>query len=158
MNSSATEGPVGRLLAESFVALAREQPALHARMCEQLQGRKLEVCVGAERFLLDFTPDSPRVEPAGPPADTLLLTGRRVLADVLGARLSLGEAVLTDALEVVGPLPSLMALHDGLVTYVHGAVRCPSFPALLARLRAVCREDVPSLSPHGGEAHDPGDR
>lgn len=153
MSSSGTEGPVGRLLAESFAALAREQPALHARMCEQLQGRKVEVCVGAERFLLGFDPGLARVEPVGPPADALLLTGRRVIGDVLDARLSLTRAVLTDALEVVGPLASLMALHEGLVTFVHGAVRCPSFPALLARLRAVCREGAPSR-PAGGEAHE----
>lgn len=158
MSSSATEGPVGRLLAESFVALEHEQPALHARLCEQLQGRKVEVCVGSERFLLGFVPGSAWVEPAGPPAEALLLTGRRALGDVLGARLSLGEAVLTDAVEVVAPLASLMALHDGLVTYVHGAVRCPSFPSLLARLRAVCSEDAPSPSSHGGDSHGSGDR
>ncbi|WP_205525453.1 sterol-binding-like protein [Pyxidicoccus trucidator] len=144
---------MGALLAESFLALSRELPAQHALMCEQLQGRRVEVCVGAERFFLGFAPGSARVESAGPPAEVLLLTGRRVLADVLDARLSLTRAVLTDALEVVGPLPSLMALHDGLVTYVHGAVRCPSFPPLLARLRAVCREDAAPHSPPGGEAH-----
>ncbi|QSQ27928.1 sterol-binding-like protein [Pyxidicoccus parkwayensis] len=135
---------MGQLLAESFTALAREQPALHSRMCTQLAGRRLEVCVGTERFHLAFTADRARVEPVGPEADALLLTGRNVIGDVLDARLSLTHAVLTDALEVMGTLPSLMALHEGLVTYVHGAVRCPSFPSLLSRLRAVCREDVPS--------------
>ena len=147
MSSSATEGPVGRLLAESFTALAREQPALHARMCTQLRGRRVEVCVGAERFHLAFAAERAQVEPVGPEADALLITGRHVIADVLDARLPLTEAVLTDALEVVAPLPSLMALHEGLVTFVHGAVRCPSFPSLLARLRAVCREGAPSSPP-----------
>jgi hypothetical protein len=109
--------------------------------------------VGAERFFLGFAPGSARVESTGPTAQALLVTGRGVLADVLDARLSLTRAVLTDALEVVGPLASLMALHEGLVTYVHGAVRCPSFPSLLARLRAVCREGAPSC-PAGGEAHE----
>ena len=158
MSSSGTEGPVGRLLAESFLALAREQPALHARMCGQLQDRVVETWVDAERFFLCFTPDGARVETAERPADARILAGRRALADVLGARLSLTEAVLTDALEVVGPLASLMALHEGLVTYVHGAVRCPSFPSLLARLRAVCREDAPSHSSEGGQLHDRRDR
>lgn len=158
MSSSGTEGPVGRLLTESFQALAREQPAQHALMCEQLQGHTVEVCVGAERFFLGFARGGARVESTGPAAQALLVTGRGVLADVLDARLSLTRAVLTDALEVVGPLASLMALHEGLVTYVHGAVRCPSFPSLLARLRAVCREGAPSKSSSGGELHDAGDR
>jgi hypothetical protein len=113
-------------------------------MCTQLSGRSVELCVGAERFHLAFTPGHARVEPAGPGADVLLLTGRHVIADVLDARLSLTEAVLTDALEVVAPLSSLGVLHEGLVTFIHGAVRCPSFPSLLARLRAVCREGAPS--------------
>jgi hypothetical protein len=149
---------VGNLLAESFQALAREQPGLHARMCEQLQHRVVEARVDVERFFLCFTPDAARVEAAERPADARILTGRRALADVLGARLSLTEAVLTDALEVVGPLVSLMALHEGLVTYVHGAVRCPSFPSLLARLRAECREGAPTPSVPGGEPHERGDR
>ncbi len=153
-SSSATDGPVRRLLAESLLSLAREQPAQHALMCEQLQGHSVEVCVGTERFFLGFAPGSARVEAAGPPAEALLVTGRRVLADVLDARLSLSDAVLTDALEVMGPLPSLMALHEGLVTYVHGAVRCPSFPSLLSRLRAVCREDAAAHPSPGGDSHD----
>lgn len=149
---------MGNLLAESFRSLSREQPGLHARMCKQLQYRVVEARVDAERFFLCFTPDAARVQAAGRPADARILTGRRALADVLGARLSLTEAVLTDALEVVGPLASLMALHEGLVTYVHGAVRCPSFPSLLARLRAECREGAPTPSVPGGEPHEPRDR
>lgn len=147
---------MGKLLAESLVALAREQPRQHARLCEQLQDRTVEVRVEAEHFLLRFAPEGARVERAGAPSEARVLMGRRALGDVLAARLSLAEAVLTDAVEVVGPLDTLMALHEGLVTYVHGAVRCPSFPSLLARLRAVCREAVPF--PHGGESHATGDR
>ena len=142
-----------KLLAESLVALAREQPKQHARLCEQLQGRTVEVRVDAEHFLLRFTPESTRVERAGAPGEARVLMGRRALGDVLAARLSLAEAVLTDAVEVVAPLDSLEVLHEGLVTYVHGAVRCPSFPSLLARLRRACRE----TAPHGGEAHAPRD-
>ncbi|MFP2929920.1 NAD(P)-binding protein [Pyxidicoccus sp. 3LG] len=135
---------MGKLLAESLVALAREQPRQHARLCEQLQDRTVEVRVEAEHFLLRFAPEGARVERAGAPSEARVLMGRRALGDVLAARLSLAEAVLTDAVEVVGPLDTLMALHEGLVTYVHGAVRCPSFPSLLARCaRCAAR---PSLS------------
>ncbi len=154
-NSSATEGPVAALLDESLGMLAREQPALHARMCAQLQHRAVEVRVDAERFFLCVTPDAARVDTAARPSDARIHTGRRAIADVLGARVSLAEAVLADRVELIAPLDTLLVLHEGLVTYVHGAVRCPSFPALLARLQAVCRE-APSSSPPGapdGRSH-----
>ena len=43
--------------------------------------------------------------------------------------------MLTDAILLRGTTEDLAAFHDGLVTYVSGAVRCLSFPLVLDRFR-----------------------
>jgi hypothetical protein len=54
---------------------------------------------------------------------------------LIDARLTLLDAVLSDALAMTGAPDDLLAFHDGLIAYVHGAVRAPSFPALLSAYR-----------------------
>jgi hypothetical protein len=70
----------------------------------------------------------------GAPAIDVRTTRATVLA-LIDAELSLVDAVLADHLSLRGALPDLLAFHEGLTTYVHGAVRAPSFPALLAAYR-----------------------
>jgi hypothetical protein len=64
-----------------------------------------------------------------------LHASRQTILDVIDARLTLYEAVLTDSIVLAGHIDDLVAFHDGLVTYIQGAIRCPSFPALLDHFR-----------------------
>ncbi len=98
----------------------------------------MAVTVEEERFAIDFTSRRARLRAATGDESARIATHRRTLLDVLDARRSLTEAVLEDAVEVVGPLDTLLRLHEGLLLYVQGAVRCPGFAALLRRLREGC--------------------
>jgi hypothetical protein len=49
---------------------------------------------------------------------------------------SLLDAVLEERIVMLGSVPDICAFHDGLMAYLHGAVRCRSFPELLRRYRA----------------------
>lgn len=141
---------MARLLGESFKVLAREQPALHARLCAELAGRTVELCMGAERFTVGFGASGARLGGVGGTVDARVTVAPRTVEDVLDARRALVDAVLAGEVEVVGSMEALAVLHAGLVTYGHGAVRCPSFPELLERFRAICREQIP---PSAGGAH-----
>ena len=123
------------LLAESFEVLRREQPEAYGRMCERLDGLAVSLEVEAERFAAVFSAQRAHVSAATGAEVARVTTRRRTVLDVLDDRQSLTEAVLTDAVEVVGPLDTLLRLHEGLVVYVQGAVRCPGFASLLRRLR-----------------------
>jgi hypothetical protein len=139
-SSSATEPTVAGLLAESFVVLASELPPAWTRFSACLDGCTVEIHVDGESFTVGIAAGTATIAggPATPaPADALLETTRRTIEDVLDARLSLREAVMHDALQVVAPLAMMSRLHAGILAYVHGGVRCPSFPALLKRFRAL---------------------
>jgi hypothetical protein len=136
-----TSGPVARLLGESFAVLADELPAAHARLCAGLAGRAVAIDVDGERFVVAFAAGQARVTSAMEGEDAAagvrVATSRAAILAVIDAQRSLAEAVLTDEVRVVGALDRLVEAHQALVTYVHGAVRCPGFLSLLQRFRTL---------------------
>jgi hypothetical protein len=132
---------VAALLAESFQVLATEHPQARARMAACLEGLAVGLRVDEEHFAASFHQARARVAPATGREPVLVTTRRRTILAVLEARLSLAEAVLADEVQVVGPLETLLRLHEGLRLYVHGAVRSPGFARLLERLRELCTVD-----------------
>lgn len=125
------------LLAGSFEVLEREQPEAYTRMCAALEGWEVAIGVDGERFAAAFSSGRARVRPVTGHEAARVSTRLPTILDVLDDRQSLTEAVLADAVEVVGPLETLLRLHEGLLFYVKGAVRCPGFAPLLRRLREV---------------------
>lgn len=130
---------IGPLLGESFLVLSREHPEAYARMCERLAGVSVVIGVDEERFVAEFSSQRAWVRAATEAERARaahVFTRRRTLLDVLDNRQELTQAVLTDAIELIRPLHELLRLHEGLMSYVRGAVRCPGFIPLLRRLRA----------------------
>ena len=141
-NSSATEGgatgPLARLLADSFQVLERGLPEASRRLCAVLEGVSLGMQVDEESFAVEFSARGARVRAATGQESAQVSLSRHTLWEVLENRLGLTEAVVADAVRVVGPLDTLLRLHEGLRLYVHGAARCPSFMTLLKCLRDAC--------------------
>jgi hypothetical protein len=119
----------------SLVALRQECPTAYFLMCGQLAPRRVRLMIDGESVTLAFDPSGARVLPVAQNPTAELVTSRRTILDVLDARLTLAEAVLSDAIVLKGRVDDLAAFHDGLMTYVRGAVRCPTFPRLLDRFR-----------------------
>ena len=82
-----------------------------------------------------FDPSGVHVLPEAKEPTAELVTSRNTILSILDARLTLAEAVLSDAIVLKGHVDDLIAFHDGLMTYVRGAVRSPSFPRLLDHFR-----------------------
>lgn len=145
-NSSAAErrpdaatalGPVGELVAESFAALGREVPEAHLRIRTQLAGLSVRVDVDRERFALAFSSDAVDVAATQNSVDAHVVTSRAGIEALVDGDTAVAAAVLEDRLRVVAPLEVLVRLQEGLRLYVHGAVRCASFPKLLQRFRTL---------------------
>jgi hypothetical protein len=128
---------VAALLAESFEVLAREQPVAYAALCARLRGLGVALSVDEESFAALFDARGASVAGVEGTEGARVLTHHATVLAVLEGELTLADAVLTDAVRVVGPLDLLLRLHEGLVLYVQGAARCPGFGSLLRRLRAM---------------------
>jgi hypothetical protein len=118
--------------------LAREVPEAFARMCARLEGKAVWIEVDEERFVVEVRGGSALVR-GGEAADrdASIATSKRAICDIIDARTSLADAVLADEVQAVAPLPRLVEVLGGLSVYIHGAVRCRSFPSLLERFRAL---------------------
>lgn len=128
------DGPLARLLRESLACLAAESPTHHGALCRRLAGHAVGLRLDDECFELRGHAGGLRLVPPGA-ARCRLRTDRATILAVLDGRRTLLAAVLADAIEVSGPIDHLLALHEALLDYVHGAARSPSFPTLLQRLR-----------------------
>jgi len=132
--------PFRGFLERSLACLSHEAPLAYARTCETLASRAIRADVDGEVVPVRFTRERARVldeEPAR--AAVSLRTSRRAILDLLDARCTLVEAVLDDRFFLAGAPDDLVAFHDGFTAYLHGAVRSPSLPDLLAEYRRTDR-------------------
>ena len=136
-------------LATSFALLEQEVPAVYALMCRQLAPRAIVLRVDADTVHVVFSAARAAFVQRPPRiVDVELRTTHATVLRVIDAETTLADAVLADSLELRGHLDALVAFHDGLMTYVHGAVRAPSFPRLLRTYRETSHEF--ERSQHGG--------
>jgi hypothetical protein len=140
-NSSGPEASLRGLLQESFACLEREIPQAYQQVCALLDGLTVGISLDDETVVIDCAGGRERVRVDGGQVSAELCTSRRAVLAVLDGRLSLAEAVLTDAVRVKAPLDTLERLNRALEAYVHGAVRSRAFPGVLARFRARARQE-----------------
>ena len=129
--------PFGEMLRRSFAVLEREAPA-HLSA--------LGVALGASA--VDFAVDGDAVRVAvgaggrvavgaigeSPPAVQVFSSRAAILALVDGQH-TLAGAVRDGVLDLSGRPYEIARFLDALVIYLHGAVRCPGMPAILAHWR-----------------------
>ncbi len=141
-NSSVTDAAprasTAAFLELSLGLLARERPTNAARFVRAMTGLRARVHVDEERFVVEGDGRAVRVlrdAEASTRGDAEFRVRRSALLEVLDARRTLAEAIRDGELEVQGALETIFRLRAALLAYVHGAVRCRSFPALLERYR-----------------------
>jgi hypothetical protein len=125
---------IRELLSDSFGVIGRELPLGLAALTEVLSEKVVRITVDEESIDVRVDRGSLEAEPASEiVADASIVTGSQTISDVLAARVSLRDAVLSGKLHVKAELSSVSTLHEGLLVYTHAAVRCPGFLLLLAR-------------------------
>jgi len=134
-SSSAADDRFRTFLARSFDALRCEVPEAYARMCRRLVARRVDLRVDDEHVAVVFARDQARIVAEASPCAVEVRTSRTAVLRVIDARDTLMSAVLADRLVLRGAPRDVLAFHDGLMAYVHGAVRARSFPELLRQFR-----------------------
>ena len=143
-SSMSTPGEFQALIARSLALLEREHALAFAALRASLRGQRLRLEIGAERFSVTHDADTLRLGAPEGGSTVELRTTRQTLLALVEHETSLLEAVLRGRLELRGTVPALARFHDALALYLHGAVRSPSFPALLPELRHLA---APHLAP-----------
>lgn len=134
--SPAGDGGFGAFLLRSFAVMREQAPHAYGTLCATLARRDVRLEVDGEVTVLRFTAhDATAITRDGRPAIDVR-TSRDAILDLIDGRGTLLDAVLADRLLLRGDPDRLLEFHDGLVAYVHGAVRAPSFPGLLREYRA----------------------
>ena len=120
----------------SLTILAAEAPASYDRLARALAGHAIRVFGHGESFRVGFDVGRVACGPArGDEAILASIDKPTILALVDGA-VTLEQTLREDRF-VLKTAPALAVLaFDGLAVYLRGAVRCPSFPGLLAELRS----------------------
>lgn len=126
---------VAEFIGTSLAILSRECPTAYLQMCALLMPRKVLLSIDGETVTLAFDQDRVHMLPQSRSPTIMLHTTRQTILDVIDYRMTLSEAVLVDAILLQGDVEDLALFHEGLLTYVCGAVRCPSFPSLLDRFQ-----------------------
>jgi hypothetical protein len=126
------------LLWESFGLVQRGLPSAYRSLAASMTGLRVRISVTSEAFVVGVEDLVLFVAAATSEASTARIeTDAQTILNVLDARVSLHDAVLTGALRVTAALEHLAALHEALLTYTHAAVRCPGFAELLVRFKTL---------------------
>lgn len=135
MNSWSAETSFAGFLATSFVLLRREVPQAYAQMCRQLAPRVVVLHVDGEVVPVVFSHHDAHFADMQCDPNVDVRTTKTGILSVVDAVSTMIQAILDDRLMLRGPPDDLLAFHDAFLTYVHGAVRAPSFPSLLDAYR-----------------------
>jgi hypothetical protein len=115
--------------------LREEFPRAYFLICANLAGRTILVEIAGEQVFLDcrilelLFPD--RIENP----DVRVATSGRTILDAIDARVTIEEAIRDGRLFTSGRSDYITSCHAALLFFVRGAVRSPSFPALLQEFR-----------------------
>jgi hypothetical protein len=139
MNSSPEDGGLAACVPRSLDILRRECPEAYLRVCSSLARLVVALEVDGERVVLGFRPEHIDVLSADERADVDASTTRATIAHLYDGRLTIGKAIVSDAVLLKGRVDDLVGFHDALLDYVRGAARCPSFPPLVAAYRSPLR-------------------
>jgi hypothetical protein len=133
---SAHDGSFASFLGRSLDLLRRELPWGHEALCRALSPRVVVITVDGEATGVSCEEAMLRVGAASEDPAVECRTTRGAILELVDARMTLVDAVCCDRVELRGSVEDLLAFHDGLMVYLGGAVRCPSFPWLLREFRA----------------------
>lgn len=118
-------------VATSLSTLQRECPEAYHTMCQLLASREIVVNVDGEVVYLVFTANNVSITHEPVNAQVQMQTSRQTILDLVEARTTFNHSVLDGKLSLRGQSVDIADFYEGFMIYLHGAVRSPSFPALL---------------------------
>ena len=122
--------PFSRFLARSLALLADELPEYHRLVATRIGRREVLLHVDGEDITVQSFPPRLTLTLKSHAPDVELWTKRAAISRLINGEDTLVDAILGDRVVLRGTVDDLIAFHDGLMAYLHGAVRCPAFAEL----------------------------
>lgn len=108
----------------------------YERLCELLEGMQVHLSVEGEQVTLSFAGDGITVLPNATANPMVRISfSRQTILDLVDGVINLQVGIIDGQVGVQGGIQQLLLFHEGWLTYLRGAARCPSFPYLLERFR-----------------------
>lgn len=126
---------VASLLGSSFDLMLSEIPDAYGNMCRHLAGTGVDMHIDQERFSLYFNEQS--VQFKATECALSVRTDTQAILDHVDGRTDLYTALMDGTLHIQGELSRIVDLQKAFLAYLNGGLRCPEFPNLLDRLRAL---------------------
>jgi hypothetical protein len=123
-------------LERSFVVLAHEAPGAYARLHRSFARIALCVVDGDRRFAVRCDPDRIMTDLVRGDEDIVTAIDSPTILALVDGELTFEQALRQDRLFVLGAVGQAASAFEALSIYLRGAIRCPSFPALLASFRS----------------------
>jgi len=124
-----------QLVADALACLRRERPDAHALFRDALGARTLAITLDREAFAVA----DGAIAPHDARAPVTITTTSATLDAILNGRIAVIDALLADDLELRGDADDLIRVAAAMNTFLQGAVRCASMPALAHRLAQQAR-------------------
>lgn len=139
---SPPEPTVAGLLQQSFRVLRLEAPAAYRALCGALLNRDIGLRIGVESMGLRSDGRDIWVCHASSAAVAHVEANLGIVLDIIEGRSTLLDALLDGRLAARAVLDDTLALHDGLMAYVHGAATSPSCAPLRQRLAEIAGRGI----------------
>jgi len=120
---------------ESLAVLEREAPTFFVSLCESVKDLHLSISSEGRPFALHFAANSIVTAAPSGADDVYLTTDRQAILALVDGELTVEDALRHDRLEVRGRPLAVACFFSGLLVYVRGGIRCPSFPRLISDFR-----------------------
>jgi hypothetical protein len=115
--------------------MAHECPEAYQSICRLLSLYEVQLTVESETVAIHFQPDRAQVLHIPQQPTVFFASTKTAILDLIDAKFTLEHAILHDLIHVRGAMRDVIVFYDALRLYIHGAVRCPSFPKLLSDYR-----------------------
>ena len=146
MNFLPDSDSVSSFIETSLDTLRVECIQAYQVMCKQMGDRSVLVNISDETLVLVFhTGQIDVVGPTENPPTLSLRTNEQTILDLADGKLALLDSILNGELELKGGTTEIALVYETLITYLRGAVRCPSFPLLFDHFRDVHNRRQQSL-------------
>ena len=126
----------------SLSTLKQECPTAYNKMCQLLTPREIAMEIDSEVMHLVFAADNVSMTRDPGSAPVRFQTTQPTILNLVDAHTTFNEAVLDGRIQLFGQINDIADFYEGFLLYLHGAVRCPSFPALLEQFRQLAAPPV----------------